>query len=66
MIKLYRGLCYEKEKYRINYIKFFISLTIFILVISISVITIKKLVNKSVENKKKIYLNELQQNEKGL
>lgn len=39
-------------------------MTIFILVISISVITIKKLVNKSVENKKKIYLNELQQNEK--
>lgn len=44
MIKLYRGLCYEKKKkYRINYIKFFISLTIFILVISISVITIKNL-----------------------
>lgn len=54
----------KRKKYRINYIKFFISLTIFILVISISVITIKKLVNKSVENKKKIYLNELQQNEK--
>lgn len=42
----------KRKKYRINYIKFFISLTIFILVISISVITIKKLVNKSVENKK--------------
>lgn len=55
MIKLYRGLCYEKEKYRINYIKFFISLTIFILVISISVITIKKLVNKSVENKENLF-----------
>lgn len=43
----------KRKKYRINYIKFFISLTIFILVISISVITIKKLVNKSVENKRK-------------